>query len=542
MRPLPTLVLLLVLAGEPALADDVTASAPSDLAVTIYRDPDRNGGTMRLDTLGGFAVISETRLVTLPAGPSRLRFVGVIDGIIPESVVVSGLGDAVFEKNQDNATLSPATLLRATRGKTVSLRRTDRATGKSVMTEVQVVSASEGGVVFKTPHGIETLRCSGYPESFVYGIDTSRPAAQPVLSVAVRSAKPITAKVKLTYLAQGFDWNASYTAAVAPNGSAFDLGGWITLANSNTVSLPSASVQIVAGGLNREEYRRVLDPAPQAVARCWTIQTTSDIPRKPERPYELVRPYQPTIEEAYEHNSAGELIVTAQRRGRSFQDAPLAVMSVPMPQPPPPPPEQLGDLKLYRVQGRTTVAASQMKQTRLLDKPEVGFTRHATLTLEPLDPNVGEYLREPVGDNYEFHNPSTILRTRNNKAHGLGIPLPAGAILVDQAQAGRTMLLGEPSLRDTAEDEEIELALGAMPDVTIKRRTVSRSKQMQRQELALANASAQPVDLELRYSTYGTVRLNDADAPLGREDGQAIFKLRLAPNSERVVRYTVRWN
>lgn len=541
MRRVAILALLAVGAAAPALADDVTASGPSDLAVTIYRDPDRNGGAMRLDALGGFAVVSETRRVTIPAGVSRLRLVGVVDGIIPESAVVSGLGDAVFEKNQDNATLSPAALLRATRGKTISLRRTDRATGKPVMTAVRIVSASEEGVVFAGPQGTETLRCSGYPETFSYGVDTSGLAAQPVLSVGVRSARSVTATVKLTYLAQGFDWNASYTAAVAPDGGAFDLGGWITLANANTVSLPAAAVQIVAGGLNREVFDRVFDPAPRAVAKCWTIRTTSDIPRKPERPYELVRPFQPYVEESYALDAAADIVVTGATRREMLQSVPLAVMAMPAPAPPPPP-EQLGDLKLYRIPGRTTVAASQMKQTRLLDKPAVGFTRHATLTLEPLDPNVGEYLSERVGDRYEVRNAATILRTRNDTAHGLGIPLPAGAFLIDQAQSGRTMLLGEPVLRDTAEDEKIELALGAAPDITLKRRTVSRGKRVQRQEVSVANASPEPVELELRYATYGTLRLDDADAPLGREDGQAIFKLRLEPNTTRVVRYTVRWD
>ena len=90
-------LLLAIGVTAPAWADEVAASDPRDLSVTIYRDPARGqGGAIDLNRLGGFAVVTETRLVTLPAGKHRLRFVGVVDGILPESAIVTGLpGSAV---------------------------------------------------------------------------------------------------------------------------------------------------------------------------------------------------------------------------------------------------------------------------------------------------------------------------------------------------------------------------------------------------------------------------------------------------------------
>jgi hypothetical protein len=541
VRWLAAPALMLAALAQPALGQDVNASEPTDVAVTIYRDPNRNGGTLQLGALGGFAVVTETRRVTLPAGRARLRFVGVVDGIIPESALVSGLPGGVIEKNRDAAVLSPAALLRAVQGKQVYLKRTNRKTGKTVQVPVTVVSASEDGVVFESAAGKEALRCSGFPETFSYGIDTAGLSARPVLSVATRSARPVTVEVKLTYLAQGFDWNASYTAQVDPEAKEMDVGGWITLANGNSVSLENAQVQIVAGGLRREAFRRLVDGTPRAVARCWPMQRTHQIPRKPERPYELVRPYyeEPIEEEAYD--AAESIIVTAQRRERGAMDVPMPVMALSAP-PPPPPPEQLGDLKLYRIPYRTTVAANQMKQTRLLEKDGVGFTRIHTLTLQAMDPNVSDYLGDKVGQDWERANPVAILRTRNDKAHQLGLPLPSGAFLIQQDHEGRTMLLGEPALRDTAEDEKVELALGTVSDVTIERRTRSRSKRKQNQEVKLSNAGAESVSLELRFNVWGSIRLIDADAPLGKEDGQPIFKLELPPGSTRTLRYTVRWD
>ncbi len=172
----------------------------------------------------------------------------------------------------------------------------------------------------------------------------------------------------------------------------------------------------------------------------------------------------------------------------------------------------------------------------------MSFTRHHTLTLDAMDPNVSEYLRDKVGQAWELANPVAILRTKNDKAHELGLPLPSGAFLVQQDHSGRTMLLGEPALGDTAEDEKVELALGTASDVTIERRTVSRAKRQQKQELRLSNAGAEAVSLELRFNAWGSIRLSDADVPLGKEDGQPIFKLELLPGSSRTLRYTVRWD
>lgn len=544
MRWLPILTLGMAALAQPARAQQtVTASEPADVSVTIYRDPNRREGAMQLGNLGGFAVVSETRRVTLPAGRATLRFVGVVDGIIPESAMIAGLPGGVIEKNRDAALLSPAALLRAVRGKQVMLKRTNRDTGKTVQVPVTVLSASEDGVVFESAAGQETLRCSGFPETFSYGIDTAGLSARPVLSVVTRAARPATVEVTLTYLAQGFDWNASYTAQVDPHAKQMDVGGWITIANGNSVSLENARVQIVAGGLKREAFRRLVDGSPRAVAKCWPVQRTHQIPRKPERPYGLVRPWQEEFvesEEGYSENDS--IIVTARKRESSLQDVPLTLAAAPPP-PPPPPPEQLGDLKLYRIPYRTTVAAQQMKQTRLLEKAGVDVTRHYILTLDAMDPNVSEYLDDKVGEDWETANPVAILRTKNDKAHQLGLPLPAGAFVIQQDHADRTMLLGEPALRDTAEDEKVELALGRASDVTIERRTRSRSKRKQNQEVRLSNAGSEPVALELRFNAWGSIRLTDAnkDAVLGKEDGQPIFKLELAPNSTRTIRYTVRW-
>jgi hypothetical protein len=512
---------------SPAVAGDVTASPPSDVGVTIYRSPGRNGGGLELGSLGGFAVVTETRQVTIPAGRSRIRFVGVVDGIIPESAIVTGLPSGIIEKNRDAALLNPSSLMRAARGKTITLTRTNRVTGKAEQVSAEIVSADENGVMVRTAGGIEALRCSGMPEKFGYGLEAEGLSAQPTLSVQTRSAKPITATITLTYIAEQFDWAANYTAQLSPDGKTADIGAWITLANGNSVSLNNARTQIVAGGLHREYVQKFINNQPQVIARCWPMQRTSDVPLKPDRPYSLVNPYIPHDRYRYEgtyEDKAGNIVVTAMRAPPAPMMSPVPVSVVSSQSLAA---QQLGDLKLYDVPQRTTVAAMQMKQTRLLDQKGV-----------PVEPYYAAELSVTSWQAEEQLNGTLMIRTRNDKAHQLGLPLPAGSMLFQQDHFGRTMMVGEPDLADTAEDEKIELELGDASDLTIKRRTLRRDGKSQDEEVVITNAGTRDKPLELKLELDDEAALTKADRPYQKRDGQPLFLITVPAGEKITLHYT----
>src|SRR5271169_2490474 len=160
----------LLLAGGVAAASaggaEVSADAPTDLSVTVYRSPYRGSGSIDLDRLGGFALISETRTVRLPVGMSRVRFEGVADGIEPASAIVTGLPEGIIERNREGALLSPSALMESAAGRPVTLLRSNPKTGKSERLSGKILADAGGGVVFETAAGIEALRCSGLAESF----------------------------------------------------------------------------------------------------------------------------------------------------------------------------------------------------------------------------------------------------------------------------------------------------------------------------------------------------------------------------------------
>jgi len=530
--------LTLAAGAAPVRAGDVRASAPKTLSVTIYRDPQRRYGPIELTQLGGFALVTETRTVSLPAGESRLRFEGVVDGIQPASAIVTGLPGGVIEKNRDAALLSPETLVRAVIDSDVTLVRTDPKTGVVTHTPATIRSASDQGVVFQTAEGVEALSCSGLSETFQFSRVPAGLSSTPTLSALVRTDRPITTTVTLSYLANGFDWAANYVAHINPDGRTLDLIAWITLANGNGVSLPAARTQIVAGRLNRVGDDSAPDwDQPKEIARCWPRGSTSDTPV--DNPIEGASPLMSS-----EGIEVYEVVVTAEKRQQNIQRLDVTPPpAAPMP-PPPPPPEPLGDLKLYRVPEPTTVAARESKQVRMLDQPGVAFTRLCTIDLSAVS---------------AWRGPAAImLRTRNSVKNNLGLPLPSGEVAVFDHAGGPDLLVGEAGLHDTAVDEDVELTMGASPDVQVRQTRLSYTAEAPTltpltPELALAlrrgetveeveiiSARAEPTVFELRLRTYGTAHVESADQPMDKKDGRPIFRLTVPANGSVKVHYTVK--
>ena len=530
-------------AAPAALAQDVLASPPVDVSVTVYRDPDRNQGGFDLNNLNGFALITETRRVKIAPGQHRLRFEGVADGIEPASAIVTGLPSGVIEKNRDAALLSPSALIDAAEAQQgrVILARTDEATGKVTRVEGRIRSQAANGVVFETPDGVEALRCSGMPETFSFASTGTGLSAQPTLSVLTRTDKTIEAVVQISYLARGFDWAADYTASMAASPGKMDLGAWITLANGNGMSFPNARVQIVAGRLNRQSGEiEPISLGQPLLAQCWPQGSTSDNPDQtyierafplgfnPERfrRYAAAMPAPAAVMKAGAANDARDIIVTGSRLAEQ---------------------EDLGDLKLYRVPDRTTISSRQSKQVRMIDAKAVPVAKIYEARLY-------------ADSDSDFEPLDLILRTKNDKKNELGIPLPSGRVMVFEragsGAAAQRLLAGQTTLRDLAIDEETELRLTGGPD--IQARQVNESVDITRtrpalrpipgvrvsgrtvsavNRIELSNARPYPVQAEVRIDLDDGQEIARSDVTPGKKNGQPIFKVTLPANDTLNIRY-----
>ncbi|WP_411340462.1 hypothetical protein V6U71_00305 [Sphingopyxis sp. J-6] len=509
--------LLLLFAAAPAAAQSVvTSTAPDKVAVSVFRDPDRaEGGEINRNWLNGFALISETRTIDLPAGESVLRFEGVSEGMVAVSAIVTGLPGGVAQKNRDAALLSPASLLDGSLGNRVHLRRTDRATGKVTEEEAVIRSGPAGAVILQTPAGYEALRCTGLPETLTYDGVPAGLTAKPTLSVTTRSPAAQRATVTLTYLSTGFDWASNYVARVADDGKTLDLFAWLTVANSNGESFADANMSVLAGTLNvTSDFDSLVEapPPPQLSLRCFpTGNGRYGAPPPPPPP---PPPPAPMAE-------GMDIIVTASRRQEKAMAAPISVVDTAKL-------EDLGDLKLYRVPFPVTVAANGQKQVALLIKDGVPFETIYRLRADP---------------DYEETAQATeiVLRMQNKEANRLGVPLPSGQVAVFEQAAGRELLAGEGMMRDHAVGEKVDLVIGESSQVRIDMENYAPPKKREHdRRVTVSNANPFAVTFELGFQVYDTGTLDSRLRKLPRKDGMPTWTVRVPANATRTLDYRTR--
>lgn len=523
MRVAAAMALAIASAGA-AAQQVVVSGSPEAVAVTVYRNPER-GVDEDIDNgwAGGYALITETRTVDLSAGTSQIRFEGVAGTIIPASVIIRGLPGAPDEKNYDAQLLSAGSLIEAALGRQVHIRRTNRATGK-VIEEEAIIRSGPNGIVLQTAAGFEALRCSGLAETLSYREVPPGLSAKPTLSVQAGAPTPTRATLQLSYIAGQFDWDANYVARLGEDGRTLDLFAWLTLANSNDESFPAANVNAVAGKPNREEGSDDSGGtySPGFSLNCWRSGRTSDRPPPP--------PPAPPAE-AYRDGGAyedyGEIVVTGSKMRREMLDSPVAIQAVQ---------EELGDLKLYRIPEPVTVSANGQKQVALLHKSKVKVERLYSLSLTA-----------DQGDE-EWYPAELMLRTRNNKEKGLGLPLPSGSVAVFEQHDGQSLLSGETRIDDLAVEDDVELKFGASPDVQYRQQRLTSKRRdgddrditrRAKFEIELTNATRERAKVEVALKVFDDWTIANSSAGLKMLKGRKTWVAEVPANGKAKLTYTL---
>ena len=511
------LLLLLVLAGAmPARAQTVITSAgPDTVSVTLYRDPNRDTeSAINRSYPQGFALITETRTVTIPAGPAVIRFEGVAGNILPESALVSGLPDGVEEKNLDANLLSPRSLFDRALGRRILVRRTNPATGKAQLLQATLRSSADGAAVLQFGGAYGDLRCSGLPEAIVYDGVPEGLSAKPTLSVKTTAKAERRVTLTLSYLSGGFDWQANYVIAMRKDGRSADLFAWITLASTDVTSFVDADTQVVAGKINRTANSnygpRNFASASYLPLQCWPLPEY-DLEDADVR-YQLGSMPAPPPPPPPPAPEAMDVVVTANRAG--FMAAAKVATA-----------EELGDLKLYRFPTRVTVASQSQKQVGLMDKPGV--------KLAPI--YVSDIMRETA-------QTALLLRGKNSAANGLGAAMPAGKAAIFSDVDGQMLLVGESAIGDKAADEVVEFPMGRPQSVSAqvvgtRRRPDDRTTTY---ALTVTNDQAWPVTYEAKIHLYDYEKMARSSSRLGRKDGASFWTTIVPANGTATLSYAVR--
>jgi hypothetical protein len=516
------LLLLAVSVAAPVHAQSiVTSPNPDAVSITIYRDPNRDlGGDIDLEALSGFALITETRTVKVPSGEAVIRFEGVSGGIVPVSAIVTGLPGGVVQKNRDANLLSPSALVDGSYGRIVRLKRTNRKTGAVTVEDAEIIAGPQKGIVLRTKAGVEALGCSGLPESIDYRSIPSGLSAKPTLSVTTRSPQAASVAVRLSYLSTGFDWSAAYVARINADGKTLNLFAWMTLANSNAQNFTNAEIQTVAGTVNRNDdgddptLDDEVEEAEPLKLQCWPMDGTSTANQK----------YRSDVPIAVD-SFGSDIVVTARRRSENLQSSPAAITATS---------ENFGDLKLFRVPERMTVAANSQKQVALMDKHNVPFEQSYVGRISSYtameDLTTADAERPPT-------RPMLIMFRMNNTAKGgLGLALPVGTARLFVARPAGDLLVGDGAMRDYALNEEIEWGVAVSNQVhEVQGRIVGKPPGHGYVELSNANPFPVVTEIYVPYADNGAII--KASAHLGKRKGIGYWRAKVPANGRTRLTY-----
>lgn len=233
---------LLALAGSVAAqsASEPDQTQQGDVSVTIYN---RN-----------LALVQDVRQLDIAQGESRIEFPDVSANIQPQTLNFFSPDTAILEQNFDYDLLTPSKMMEKAIGQTVTLLRTNPATGLETKERAKVLSTA-GGVVVQIGDRIEVLRDDGLPVRVIFDRVPPNLRARPTLSVRLQSRRSGARPVSLRYLTSGLGWGSDYVALYNERDNSIDMQGWVTLTNNSGTTFHEADTLLVAGNPNAQGGR-----------------------------------------------------------------------------------------------------------------------------------------------------------------------------------------------------------------------------------------------------------------------------------------------
>ncbi|RCX12094.1 hypothetical protein DFR58_12444 [Anaerobacterium chartisolvens] len=203
-----------------------TADDMQDISLTIYN--------------GGFGAVKETRNINLSGTETELIFADVAQQIETDSLLVDGVN--ILEFNYDYDLVDRDKLLGKYIDKEVYLK--DRKIGDKKSCRLLSVEGA-GRCVLEDCTTKEI-----YIDAQAEIILPSLPSGLIVKPALVWKISPSSAEsVKVSYLSQGFNWNANYVIELLEK--TLNIAGWAEIENQSGATFENAKVKLIAGDVNR---------------------------------------------------------------------------------------------------------------------------------------------------------------------------------------------------------------------------------------------------------------------------------------------------
>lgn len=454
--------------------------APNTTELTIYNQ--------------GLGFIKEVRVVKLKKGQQHVNVEDVAQLIDASSVALKVLNNpgsvSIFEQNYQYDLISPMAILNKSVGKRVRFTRTmgtskesiegvllssptavtNNGDGSSYSYNGLVIKANDGRIILSPQGEIDVLEM---PEGLI---------SKPSLLWNLESDKDQDANMELSYLTNGFNWNANYVFTIDEKGTG-DLQGWVSLTNNCGLSFENAKLKLLAGDVN------------------------------------IVRP-----------------------RGRSGGfggGAPEMAMKMDAGMSE----ESLFEYHLYTLNRPATVKNKETKQLNLLEGAGIPFKKQIVFdSMAGFDnyyPNEGSI---GVG----ALSPMVKLKFVNDDKSHLGMPMPAGKVrLYSRDASGSVQFVGEDQINHTPRDEKITLNVGRSFDVRADRKRtdfkrISQNSVRESFEVEVRNRKKTDETVYLYERHWGDWKVTEKSMDFVKEDANTmVFEIKLKAGEERKITYTV---
>lgn len=203
--------------------------------------------------------------------------------------------------------------------------------------------------------------------------------------------------------------------------------------------------------------------------------------------------------------------------------------------------ESLFEYHLYTLQRPATVRNRESKQLSLLEGHNFPIRKKLIV-----DSIAGNYFPSEGEIGTGDVKPQVRLEFVNDKASGLGMPLPKGTVKVYQRdQSGSVQLLGEDQIDHTPRDEKVSLVVGRSFDVVTTRKRTNFTRLSERSvresfEIELRNRKETPETVFVLERHYGDWKVTEKSQDFEKLDSNtAQFTVDLKPNEVKKVVYSV---
>lgn len=238
---LPLMAAPMAMAQNDQSADPTAANAQGDVALTIYNSDD-------------MAVVQDVRQIHFQKGVNIIEFPDVAARIVPTTLSFRADNTNIIEQNFDYDLLSPSKLMEKAVGETITIIRTNPATGAETRQRAKVLSVNNG-VVLQIGNQIEVMRDDGLPVRAVFDKIPDNLRAKPTLSAKIDSSNAATKSATIRYMTSGMKWNADYVALFDDQTQTMDVQGWVTINNNSGTAYKNADIMLVAGDPDARRYR-----------------------------------------------------------------------------------------------------------------------------------------------------------------------------------------------------------------------------------------------------------------------------------------------